>query len=678
VPVRFVFMTGHVNGQGEDGVTNRINNYIRNHCITNNRILYDFADIESYDPDDNYFLDKNVTDGCVYDKEANGDGNWATEWIVGKTKMESTTDTQHDEPHGGDWYDCSAAHTHPVNANMKAYGAWYLFARLAGWEGPDSKVYVDSISLWTTDSKTWIDTIGGHLQVYAEVYPDTADDKTILWEISPQTGEAVIDQDGLVTAVSNGTIRVIGHATDGSGISDTLEITITNQEKLVTGISLSIGDGTTVLESGQSVQVTVTVEPADADNPSVLLEVINLSGTAAIDPGGLLTAADTGWVNVKATAQDGSGIADSILIHIIQHVILVDSIGIYSDEGIYTIDQPGGMLYLKAKCYPLNATDTSVTWSVNNVSGEATIDQDGGVTAVSNGMIKVIALAVDGSGISDTLEITITNQEKLVTGISLSIGEGITEIESGQRIEITVTVEPADADNPEVSLEVINLSGTATICSCNFLTASDTGWVKIKATALDGSGISDSVMIHIYQDVILVDSIGIYSDEGVYTIDQPGGMLHLNAKCYPLNATDTSVTWSVSNKTGEAMITAEGLLTAVSDGEIFAIATAGDGAGTQDSVKITITGQSSGLISQPASLPVLYPNPSDGIVMVRDNNSIISRIEVLNFEGKSILLEIYSGQESIKRVDISQYPAGLYYFRIRTMGKENVLKIIKQ
>ena len=117
--VNFVFITGHLH-----------NALIREHCTTYNRTLYDFADIESYDPDDNYFLDKNVNDGCSYPG-----GNWALEWISGKTEMTSTSDTAHNEQNGGDWYQCGAAHTHPLNSNLKAYAAWYLFARLAGWEG---------------------------------------------------------------------------------------------------------------------------------------------------------------------------------------------------------------------------------------------------------------------------------------------------------------------------------------------------------------------------------------------------------------------------------------------------------------------------------------------------------------------------------------------------------------
>ena len=115
--VHFVYMTGHTDGTGLEGNLHVRNQQIRNYCMANDKILYDFEDIESYDPDGNYFGDRYVTDSCDYDG-----GNWAVEW-----------QDSHEE--GVDWYNCSSAHSQPLNANMKAYAAWWLWARLAGWDG---------------------------------------------------------------------------------------------------------------------------------------------------------------------------------------------------------------------------------------------------------------------------------------------------------------------------------------------------------------------------------------------------------------------------------------------------------------------------------------------------------------------------------------------------------------
>jgi len=58
-PVIFVFMTGASSWGtgGRNYQTFLANKKIRQHCVDNNRILYDFYDIECYDPDENYFGD---------------------------------------------------------------------------------------------------------------------------------------------------------------------------------------------------------------------------------------------------------------------------------------------------------------------------------------------------------------------------------------------------------------------------------------------------------------------------------------------------------------------------------------------------------------------------------------------------------------------------------------------
>jgi len=134
--VAFVYMTGHLDGTGLTGKLHLRNEQIRDYCVKNKKILYDFADIESYDPDGKYYGDKKANDGCNYDYDGDGntessgnpalpsggDRNWAIDW-------------QNSHSLNIDWYNTSASHTQPLNGNLKAYAAWHMFARLAGWDG---------------------------------------------------------------------------------------------------------------------------------------------------------------------------------------------------------------------------------------------------------------------------------------------------------------------------------------------------------------------------------------------------------------------------------------------------------------------------------------------------------------------------------------------------------------
>lgn len=121
--VMFVYMTGHLDGTGDTGNVNIRNNQIRDYCIANNKILYDFADIESYDPDGLvHYMPLRANDNCDYDSDDNGslDSNWALDW--------QSTHTE-----GIDWWASGAAHSQHLNGNLKGYAAWWLWATLAGW-----------------------------------------------------------------------------------------------------------------------------------------------------------------------------------------------------------------------------------------------------------------------------------------------------------------------------------------------------------------------------------------------------------------------------------------------------------------------------------------------------------------------------------------------------------------
>lgn len=119
--VTFVYMTGHLDGTGETGNLNLRNQQIRDYCIANDKVLYDFADIESYDPDQLvHYMPLLCLDTCYYDGDNDGyrESNWAIDW-------------QNSHTEGLEWYSCGSAHSQPLNANQKAYAAWWLWTRLA-------------------------------------------------------------------------------------------------------------------------------------------------------------------------------------------------------------------------------------------------------------------------------------------------------------------------------------------------------------------------------------------------------------------------------------------------------------------------------------------------------------------------------------------------------------------
>ncbi len=141
--VTFVYMTGHLNGTGEEGNLFQRNNQIRDHVRANGGVLFDFADLESYDPDWDYFRDLHATDTCDYDG-----GNWADEWCA-------------EHPGSDLCVSCSCAHSRPLNCNLKARAFWWMMARLAGWEGTLQTDYDHDGDVDLVDLRTFSQCLAG-------------------------------------------------------------------------------------------------------------------------------------------------------------------------------------------------------------------------------------------------------------------------------------------------------------------------------------------------------------------------------------------------------------------------------------------------------------------------------------------------------------------------------------
>ncbi|NQV03829.1 MAG: hypothetical protein HQ542_14355, partial [Bacteroidia bacterium] len=119
--VKFIYMTGHLDIWAYTNLKAR-NQQIRDHCQANNKILFDFADIESYNPDLEFFDYAN--DNCNYYSGPSGSqlGNWADEWCGAN-------------PGSDLCWSCSCAHSKSLNCNLKGRAFWWMMARMAGWEG---------------------------------------------------------------------------------------------------------------------------------------------------------------------------------------------------------------------------------------------------------------------------------------------------------------------------------------------------------------------------------------------------------------------------------------------------------------------------------------------------------------------------------------------------------------
>ena len=441
--VKFVYMTGHLEGKGPTGSLFEANQQIREYCNTNNKILFDFADIEKYNPDcDTNYQEYYCDDHCDY---VNPDGdpiNWASNWLANNPDHELTQISQH----------CgSCAHSVSLNCVKKGIACWHLWAKLAGWN--NNIIPVSQISI-TNENDTLVVKEDNTIQLYVNVLPQDATNKKVEWKAENISGQAIVNSSGLVSADEKGDVWIKAISEDNPNARDSVLITIMESVIHVNSISIYSPTGLLTIYENNTLQLDVNVLPEDATNKKVEWKAENITGQAIVDFSGLVSAVEQGDFRIKVISEDNPNARDSVLITIMESVIHVDSISIYSPTGLLTVYETN-TLQLAVNIYPKDASNKTVTWRITNFTGKAIIDSLGNLLAVSEGKVIVIAKSNDKSNSTDSISVDILKniadlnqsfgkQKQLIIYPNPSNGELFIYADSESRIE---------------KIELINLSG---------------------------------------------------------------------------------------------------------------------------------------------------------------------------------------------------------------------------
>lgn len=209
--------------------------------------------------------------------------------------------------------------------------------------------------------------------------------------------------------------------------------------------SVTLDHATYELEKGENVTLNAVVTPANATNVKVIWSSSN-ANVATVDQYGNVAAVGAGTAIITATAQDGSVASASCTITVTE--VLAEDIAIVADGEVvsyYRIDTAGSTQRFYAAFSPADTTNTDVIWTSSNPA-VATIDENGGLRAISRGMTIITATTKDGSNLSASCLVAV--QTVFVDSMKLVLDGQETDYfpnaEIGQVYDFDLEITPAE------------------------------------------------------------------------------------------------------------------------------------------------------------------------------------------------------------------------------------------
>jgi len=251
------------------------------------------------------------------------------------------------------------------------------------------------------------EALGKTIQLFAEIAPKDAFDRSLSWASSDES-VATVDDTGLVTSVNYGTATITARANDGSLKSASCTVRV---EKLcIHSIDFKNKSETLAADAngtlGKKLQLSASVSPQNAFDTSLLWSSSDES-VVTVDNNGLVTSMGYGTAVITVTAADG-GISNSCLVNVAY--VKIKKISLNATR----LSVTGGETFLlKATVMPEDATIKAITWQSSDTS-VVRVDENGLVTGYGKGEAKVSAVAADGSGVIGICKVKVTSNAKIL------------------------------------------------------------------------------------------------------------------------------------------------------------------------------------------------------------------------------------------------------------------------
>lgn len=417
------------------------------------------------------------------------------------------------------------------------------------------------------------------MKLECSILPLASDNQKLQWSSNATDIASVDESTGVITAHKVGDAVITATTTDGSGISASTTIHVTplkvSQIEMPKDISLLYS---------LSKQIEVNIAPELADNKTLKWTSDN-ENIATVTHEGVVKGVNVGTTNITATAMDGSGVSATCKVTVKPVVI---------DLSTKTINLRKGESYAEQIVNVLsdNYEHKEVVWTSADNS-IASVDSEGMITAVKPGITTIkYSLGYDSSITAECKVIVYDENVVYVGGIYYIIDKQkseatVTSIYGGKNTSLDAeqvaqcycyaeeVPEFIGVNNPANMDDVFQQATLHVIYGNEEAYKADAWWKRFyKIEGCNAPSDADKK----------VTSITISQTEATL---KPNDTMQLEATVYPTDAANKKILWTSSNE-DVAIVTDEGFVLAITEGEADIIAEASDGTGIKAMCHLTV------------------------------------------------------------------------------------------
>lgn len=381
------------------------------------------------------------------------------------------------------------------------------------------------------------------------VYPETASNKTIVWESSDEE-IATVDETGKITLISEGNVTIWARTVDGSGIYNKIDVTVE------TAVEQIILDDSYEILVGIPTTIKAQVNPDEASNKRLVWESNDDSLSVETDTNGIdgrLYLSTKKDAQIVVSAADGSGISKTIDI-----IGKLPVTNITLNKESLTLDL--GETYQLEATVNANADNKTLKWTSSN-PGIISVNENGFITTLTGGTSTITCSSTDGSNVSVICQVTSIT---LITSIEL---DQDINIYAGNTYRMNYEVNPSTSNS---TLTWYTSDENIATVNNGVITGIGEGTCKVYCMANDNGGViaSSNVTVSIATRELLLSD-----NELNLQVDESHALI---ATVIPDNTTNQNVTFTSLDPT-IASVDIDGYISGIKKGTTSIIVETTDG-----------------------------------------------------------------------------------------------------